>query len=144
MGDKTSNVYEVSPENYNTLLNNSITTHYRKADNDTELEINKEASEIVTKLQIADRVDKMSQNECYITLKDHKDNFQNNPKVRLINPAKSHIGQISKEYLQDIIDKILKITNLNQWKSTNEVIDWYKKFENKHNAELQRKPPPSN
>ena len=35
-------------------------------------------------------------------LKDHKDNFQNNPKVRLINPAKTNIGQISKIYLQEI------------------------------------------
>ena len=113
------------------MLKNSITTHYRKAVSDSELEINKEASEIVTNLQIADRVDKMSQNECYVTLKDHKDNFQNNPKVRLINPAKSHIGQISKEYLQEINEKILEITNFNQWKSTNEVIDWYRNIENK-------------
>ena len=78
----------------------------------------------------------MSQNECYITLKDHKDNFQNNPKVRLINPAKSYIGQISKEYLQEINDQILIITKLNQWKSTNELIQWYEEINNKSRGSL--------
>ena len=60
----------------------------------------------------------MSKSECYITLKDHKQHFQDNPKVRLINPAKTNIGQISKIYLQEINEEILKQTNLNQWKST--------------------------
>ena len=32
----------------------------------------------------------------FSTLKDHKENFQNNPTVRLINPAKNEIGRISK------------------------------------------------
>ena len=31
-----------------------------------------------------------------------KDNFQNNPKCRLINPAKSEIGIISKRYIEEI------------------------------------------
>ena len=79
-------------------------------------------------MQIADRVDKLSQDESYITLKDHKDNFQNNPKVRLINPSKTQIGKISKQYVQDINNKLIETTCLNQWKCTTEVIKW---FENK-------------
>ena len=85
----------------------------------------------MTQLDIADRVDKLSKNECYITLKDHKENFQNNPKVRLINPAKTNIGQITKIYLQDINSSILSGTKLNQWKCTSEVINWFTKIENK-------------
>ena len=123
LGDKTPNVYEVSPDKYKQLLHNSITTHYRKADCDTELEINREAQQITINLQIADRVDKMSQEEAFITLKNHKENFQNNPKVRLINPAKTQIGKISKQYLQEINAKILELTNLNQWSSTMRVIE---------------------
>ena len=73
----------------------------------------------------------MSRNEAYITLKDHKENFQNNPKVRLINPAKTQIGKISKVYIDEINESILKLTNLNQWKSSLEVIDWYKKLKSK-------------
>ena len=32
-------------------------------------------------------------------MKDHKPNFKNNPKVRLINSAKNEIGLISKNIL---------------------------------------------
>ena len=59
LGDKTSNVYEVSTENYTQLVNNAIHTHYKKADQDTEININKEASIIASKLKIDDRVDKI-------------------------------------------------------------------------------------
>ena len=31
-------------------------------------------------------------NECFITLKDRKPNFKNNPKATVINPAKKEIG----------------------------------------------------
>ena len=74
----------------------------------------------------------MSHNEAYITLKDHKENFQNNPKVRLINPAKSQIGRISKIYIDEINEMILKETELNQWKSSIEVIEWYKNLKHKN------------
>ena len=131
LGDKTPNVYEVEEPNYNKLLHNSITSHYKKSDDNTELEINREARDIVRELKIADRVDKLSKSECYITLKDHKQHFQDNPKVRLINPAKTNIGQISKIYLQEINEEILKQTNLNQWRSTSEVIDWFNNIDNK-------------
>ena len=32
----------------------------------------------------------------FITLTDHKPNFQNNPSVKLSNPAKNKFGRISK------------------------------------------------
>ena len=131
LGDKTPNVYEVEASEYNKLLHSSITTHYKRSKDDTELEINREARDIVKDLEIADRVDKLSKSECFITLKDHKKHFQDEPKVRLINPAKTNIGQISKIYLQEINEYILKQTNLNQWKSTSEVIDWFHNIENK-------------
>ena len=34
-------------------------------------------------------------NSNFITLKNHKPNFQNNPKVRLLNSTKNELGQIS-------------------------------------------------
>ena len=39
----------------------------------------------------------------FFTLKDHKENFQNNPTVRLINHAKNEIGIIIKITLDKII-----------------------------------------
>ena len=35
------------------------------------------------------------QGNCFITLKDDKENFQNNPTVRLTNPAKNELGGFS-------------------------------------------------
>ena len=131
LGDKTPNVYEVNASEYNNLLHNSINTHYKKAADETELNINREARDIAKDLELDDRIDKLTNNECYITLKDHKDQFQNRPKVRLINPAKSNIGQISKVYLQEINDRILEKTKLHQWKSTSEVIKWFNNIANK-------------
>ena len=66
-----------------------------------------------------------------MTLKDHKVNFQNDPKCRLINPAKSEIGIISKHYLELINSKIREKTQMNQWRNTKSVIEWFKAIKNK-------------
>ena len=52
-----------------------------------------------------------SDNPAYITLKDHKENFRNNTKCRLINPSKSEVGLVSKSYLSNKIASISKLTN---------------------------------
>ena len=51
---------------------------------------------------IFDRKEINSTNNCFITLKDHKENFVNHPITRLINPAKNEIGRISKLILNKI------------------------------------------
>ena len=43
-----------------------------------------------------------SQQNCFITLTDHKPNFQNNSTVRLLNPAKNKLGRICKTILGKI------------------------------------------
>ena len=53
----------------------------------------------------------------------HKENFQNNPKIRLINPTKSKIGKIAKLALELIHKKIRGDTKLNKWISTKNVVD---------------------
>ena len=131
LGDKTTNVYQVCPDEYKNLQENSIMTHYQKANSTTELEINKEAKEIAAGINLAERIDKLSHNESYITLKDHKINIQNNPKVRLINPAKTQIGKISKTYIEQINVRTLELSNLFQWKSTIDVIDWFQRIKKK-------------
>ena len=55
----------------------------------------------------------------------------NNPKARLENLAKSEIGRLSKSILDKINNKLRNITNLNQWKDTREVINWFNKREEK-------------
>ena len=65
-----------------------------------------------TKDAIANRM-LVNGNSCFITLKDHKPNFLNNPKVRLLHPAKNKLGRISKS----ILDKLNTSLRHNQSKS---------------------------
>ena len=71
-------------------------------------------------------------NECFITLKDHKPNFKNNPKVRLIKPAKNEIGRISKNILDKINHQLRDSLRINQWKDTSEVTEWFLKIPDKN------------
>ena len=65
------------------------------------------------------------------TLKDHKDNFLEDPKIRLINPTKPEIGRISKQILSKIIHAVRGKTKFNQWINSDEVIDWFTALQNK-------------
>lgn len=76
----------------------------------------------------------MAKRNAFITLKDHKPNFNNAPTCRLINPTKSEIGRISKEILQTIVKSVAASTNVNLWRSTQSVLEWFNAIENKQNA----------
>ena len=69
-------------------------------------------------------------------LKDHKPKFPNEIKCRLINPTKSNIGKISKQILQKINDKVRSQLGLQQWRSTEDTITWFKNIPNKKNLEF--------
>jgi hypothetical protein len=92
---------------YNKLLQKNITKTYKKITPDTASSINNEAKDIATKLNLADRINITAEREAFITLKDHKPNFKNNPTCRLINPAKSEIGKVSKQLLDRINQKVI-------------------------------------
>ena len=77
------------------------------------------------------RMDINGESNCFITLKYHKENFQNNPSVRLINPAKNELGRLSKFIIQAISKELRHKFNLNQWKNTEDVIDWFKRINEK-------------
>ena len=72
-----------------------------------------------------------ARSEAFISLKDHKPNFQNNPKTRLLNPAKNELRRISKVILDKINKQLKAALNVNQWQSTNEVIKWFTDIPNK-------------
>ena len=54
------------------------------------------------------------ENKNFLTLKDHKGNFSNNPAVRLINLAKNELGHISKTILDEANKNIREAMDLNQ------------------------------
>ena len=62
-------------DDYNRYLRENTTKTYKKADRRKVQSINFEAKKIVEKLPIDDRVEKMQENEAFITIKDHKEGF---------------------------------------------------------------------
>ena len=75
----------------------------------------------------------MAKTPAFITLKDHKDNFETNPKCRLINPSKSELGKVSKTILDNINKRLREVLHVNQWKNSSSVIDWFNSIDNKPN-----------
>ena len=124
--DKTTNFYKLDEPQYNKLLKDNITSTYRKADKTTKISMDREAKSIAAELNIDDRTECIALRQAFITLKDHKENFANNPTCRLINPAKSELGIVSKKILDSINNNIRRKTALNQWKNTAAVLDWFK------------------
>ena len=120
---KTSNMYRLKKEEYNKFLNDSITATFKKVSREKWESITTAGKKFAKEAKIADKMEVNEGNEGFITLKDHKVNFTNNPRTRLINPAKSEIGRISKVTLDNINEELLTKLKLNQWKSTGSAID---------------------
>ena len=132
--DKTSNFYKLKPEEYSKLLDKNIQKSYKKATEDQVQTINKDALEIAQNLELEDRIETLAKRNSFITLKDHKENFMNNPSCRLINPTKSEIGKISKQILEKIVSNTVKATNVNLWRNTKAVLEWFSSTQNKTKA----------
>ena len=131
--DKTSNYYKVDPKEYKELVKKNVEAEYKKETARNIQNTNKAHKKIVKKLEIEDRVFRTINRECFVTIKDHKENFQNNPKCRLLNPTKCEVGKISHQILTKKLKIIRQKTNLNQWKNVYSVIGWFKNLNNKKN-----------
>ena len=116
--DKTTNIYELRVDNYKKLLKDNITRVYHKTGKSTLENINAEAKSIAQRLKLDNRIESYPPRNAFITIKDHKDNFQNHPGCTLINPTKSEIGKVSKHYLDIINSEQREKTELNQWRNT--------------------------
>ena len=90
-----------------------------------------EAKIIDKSYKLAERIDHLPKPETLITLKDHKDNFLNKPSCCLINPTENQLGRISKKIIEQSNQEILKKTDVNQWKNTSNIINWFNNIENK-------------
>ena len=64
--------------------------------------------------KVLKRMQANGENNCFISLKTHKENLQNNPTVRLMKPARSELGKISKVILDKINKNTRKNLQLNQ------------------------------
>ena len=112
--DKTNKLYELRVDSYKKLLKGNVTATYQKTAALTLDKINAETKSIAYNLKLEDCIESFPPRDALITLKDHKENFLNRPKCRLINPAKSEIGKISKHLLDTINVSLRKQSGLNQ------------------------------
>ena len=121
----------MNESSYNELLHKNITKTYKKVSQTVASAIEKKTKSLVQKLNLDDRINVTAKRDAFITLKDHKPNFANNPTCRLINPTKSEIGKISKQILDRINKNVITNLKLNQWKNTSAVLEWFNNIENK-------------
>ena len=129
--DKTNNKYLMDPAEYNELLEKNIQADYKKEVIANVDKVQDEHKEIVNKLGLEERVFKTTKRTAFLTIKDHKENFMNDPKARLINPSKPEIGKVSKQILENVINVIRTKSKLNSWKNTGAVLTWFRKLRNK-------------
>ena len=104
----------LSKEEHEQLLTNAVTSINKKANNSIKKKINLAGKQIFKNNEFLNRVEINGGNNCFFTLKDHKDNFANNPQVRLINPAKNGLGRINKVILDKIDLAIREHFSFNQ------------------------------
>ena len=125
------NIYKLEKDDYDKFLIENITKTYKKSSRTKVNKINYNAKRIAEDLPLENGVEKMYENEAYITIKDHKMDFPNKISCRLINPSKSDIGRISKQILDKTDLKLISGTKVNQWKNSTSVIEWFNNIPNK-------------
>ena len=115
--DKTTNLYRLTKAEYNNLINNAITSKYKKTNSNMKNQINIDGKQILKNREVLNQLEINDENNSFIALKDHKENFNNNPTVRLINLAKNELGCISKVILDTANKSVREAMGLNQWRN---------------------------
>ena len=69
--DKTTNLYELDKTQHEKLIQNSITTTFKKGSKNIMHSINQEAKAIATLLDIQDRTERLAERQAFISLKDY-------------------------------------------------------------------------
>ena len=126
--DKTTNLYSMDVNTANKLVMDNITKTYKKINSSVKKDIDMEGKRIAMDLDLAERMEIIAERDCFITLKDHKPEFATNPTCRLINPTRDECGIPSRATLQRINTQIRAATGFQQWRSTQNVLDWFSKL----------------
>ena len=113
--DETQNFYEIKKEDHEKILYENVTKTYKKANPSLPNKINIEAKKIAKEFNMDEKLNIMTKQQCFVTMKDHKPDFHTNPKYRLLNPTKSELGKLSKHILQTINTELQNKLKVNQW-----------------------------
>ena len=77
--DKTKNFYEIIKKGYEKIIQENVTKKYKKANMSLPQRTNRRARKT---FDVADRVDTMAKQECFIILKDDKEDYRTYTKYR--------------------------------------------------------------
>ena len=94
----------VPPDKYKNLINKEIHKSYKKEDVKNVGKVSLEHMHTAAELELDDRIFNTTPREAFVTLKDHKPDFQIRPSV--INPTKPEIGKIAMKILDDAVREI--------------------------------------
>ena len=75
--DKTTNLYQLRKKEYDHMINNAITLKHKKASSSIEKEINVDGKRILKSKVVVDQFETNGENNSFITLEYHKENFNN-------------------------------------------------------------------
>jgi hypothetical protein len=78
------------------VAKDNITRDYKIADSAKVNIVNKKAAQIAKGVGQEKNMEIYCPTESFFTIKDHKNDFPSKIKVRVINPAKTDVGKISK------------------------------------------------
>ena len=119
-----------SKSTYDKVIRENITKEYKITSVNSVNNTDKKSASFAKNLKLEKRMQNYTHNEAFITIKDHKADFPSKLPARLLNPAKNDLGRVSKIILQQINSEIRYSTKLNQWRSTQSVLKWFKDLEN--------------
>ena len=75
--DKTSNMYRLTKEQYDQLIMNSVTSYYKKES--IKKQINMVGKNLMRDKEVIKRMETNEEGNSFMTIKDHKENFDNHP-----------------------------------------------------------------
>ena len=70
--NKTANLYEISPDQYNSLLKNNVTKAYRKTELITKTRVDKETRKLSKPLKVYNKIESYIERYTFITLKRNR------------------------------------------------------------------------
>ena len=122
LADKTRNYYKCDLQQYEKLVTENISKEYRKANENELNQVNMEAVKIAKNEKLENKMEIFTPDEAYLKIKDHKPEFPQKISCRLINPAKTDVGKLSRIILRENVMELRDRLKFNQWESTNEVL----------------------
>ena len=123
--DKTENFDLLEPREVKNLQEKNILKESRKSNANRLKNINLNDKKIAADLNLHNRIHYISLRESFVTIKDHKPDYQNKPTCRLLNPTKTEIGKIRKQILEKINSVVREKSGLHQWKNTKSTLNWF-------------------